>query len=213
MGMKQDDDKIRDLYRQSASEQPPAHVDEAILAASRKAVSAKHPRAPSRLLRSLTLPGSTAPFSGRWQLPASLAAVVVVAVLLVPLLQQESRDSEVPVPSAVAPRDTAVSSPPALMRQKVTEPKKHKARLQKDAAPAREESEKLEAVLAEDALSTGRARSTAVAESPDQWLKRIEALIKKKNEQEAIAELREFILQYPEYPLPLALEALRDKDK
>jgi len=198
MGMNQDDDKISDLYRQSASEQPPAHVDEAILAASRKAVSAKP---------------SVAPFSGRWQLPASLAAVVVVAVLLVPLLQQESRDTEVPVPSAVAPRDTAVSSPPALMRQKVAEPKKHKARLQKDAAPAREESEKLEAVLAEDALSVGRTRSAFVAEAPDQWLKRIEALIEKKNEQEAVAELREFVLQYPEYPLPLALEALRDKDK
>jgi len=199
MGMKQDDDKIRELYRQSASEQPPAHVDDAILAASRKAV--------------LSRPRSAAPFSGRWQLPASLAAVVVVAVLLVPLLQQEPRDSEVPVPAAVAPRDTAVSAPPALMRQKIAEPKKEKARLQKDVAPAREESEKLEAVLEEDALSTGRARSAAVAEVPDQWLKRIEALIEKKNEQEAVAELREFIRQYPEYPLPPALEALRDKDK
>jgi len=197
--MKQDDDKISDLYRQSASEQPPSHVDEAILAASRKAVSAKP---------------SVAPFSGRWQLPVSLAAVVVVAVLLVPLLQQESRDTEVPVPSAVAPLDTAVSAPPALMRQKVAEPKKEKAaRLRKDVAPAREESEKLEAVLEEDALSTGYARSAAVAEAPDQWLKRIEALIEKKNEQEAVAELREFIRQYPEYPLTPALQALRDKNK
>jgi len=204
MVMKQDEDKIRELYRQSASEQPPAHVDEAILAASRKAVSAK---APSPLLRSV------APFSGRWQLPVSLAAVVMVAVLLVPLLQQESRDAEAPVPSAVVPPDAAVSAPPALMRQMVTEPKKHKALLEKDSVPAREESEKPEAVLAEDALSVGRARRAAVAEAPDQWLKRIVALIEKQNEQEPVAELREFVLQYPEYPLPPALEALRDKDK
>lgn len=202
--MKQDEDKIRELYRQSASEQPPAHVDEAILAASRKAVSAK---APSPLLRSV------APFSGRWQLPVSLAAVVMVAVLLVPLLQQESRDAEVPVPSAVAPPDAAVSAPPALMRQIVAEPKKHKARLEKDSVPAREESEKPEAVLAEDALSVGRARGAAVAEAPDQWLKRIVALIEKQDEQQAVAELREFVRQYPEYPLPPALQALRDKDK
>ena len=198
MGIKQDDDRISDLYRQSASEQPPAHVDEAILAASRKAVSPKR---------------SVAPFSGRWQLPVSLAAVVVVAVLLVPLLQQESSESELPVPAAVSPRDTAVSAPPALMRQNVAEPKKRKARLEKDTAPAREESEKLEAVLAEDALSVGQARSAFVAEAPDQWLKRIEVLIEKGNEQAAVAELREFVRQNPEYPLPPELEALRDKDK
>ncbi len=207
MGMKQDDDRIRDLYRQSASEQPPTHVDEAILAASRKAVSAKCPRAPSRLLR------SAAPFSGRWQLPASLAAVLIVTVLLVPLLQQESRDTEIPVPSAVVPRDTAVSAPPALMQREVAAPKKYKARLRTDATPAREELEKMEEVLAEDALSVGRARNAAVAEAPDQWLKRIEALIGKGNEQAAVTELREFIRQYPEYPLPPGLEVLRDKDK
>jgi len=194
MGMKQDDDKIRDLYRQSASEQPPAHIDAAILAASRKEVSEKGPRAVSRLTRSV------APFSGRWQLPASLAAVVVVAVLLVPLLQHESRDTEAPVPSAVVPYDSAVSPPPALMRQR-------------GAAPAREESEKLEAVLAEDALSVDRASSAVVAEAPDQWLKRIEALAKKGDEQAAVAELREFIRQYPEYPLPPGLEKLRVKDQ
>ncbi|GMQ87671.1 MAG: hypothetical protein BMS9Abin08_0876 [Gammaproteobacteria bacterium] len=212
MGMKQDDDRIRDLYRQSASEQPPTHVDEAVLAASRKAVSTKCPRAPSRLLRSLTLLRSVAPFSGRWQLPASLAAVLIVTVLLVPLLQQESRDTEIPVPSAVVPRDTAVSAPPALMQREVAAPKKYKARLRTDAAPAREELEKMEEVLAEDALLTGSGRSAAVAEAPDQWLKRIEALVDSGDEKAAVSELQEFNLRYPEYPLPPGLEVLRDKE-
>jgi len=71
----------------------------------------------------------------------------------------------------------------------------------------------MEEVLAEDALSVGRARNAAVAEAPDQWLKRIEALVDSGDEKAAVAELQEFNRRYPEYPLPPGLEALRNKDK
>ena len=61
-------DRISDEYRQSATEQPPGHIDAAILAASRRGVSAG-PR-PLSTYRS-------------WHVPLSIAAVVVLSVLLV----------------------------------------------------------------------------------------------------------------------------------
>ena len=220
MVMKQDDDRIKDLYRQSATEQPPAHLDEAILAASRKAVSAKCHRAPSRLLRSLTLPRPAAPFSGRWQLPVSIAAVVMVTVLLVPLLQEEQHEEErydtaKPVPSTVTPYETDLSVPSAVIQQEVAVPRKQKAqmrqqkaRMRPEAEPAREESEK-----AEDVQLTDSIGDTVMSGEPDQWLNRIEALIDTGDETAALAELKKFKRRYPAYPLPPALEALRKKDK
>ena len=213
MVMKQDDDRIKDLYRQSATEQPPAHLDEAILAASRKAVSAKCHRAPSRLLRSLTLPRPAAPFSGRWQLPVSIAAVVMVTVLLVPLLQEEQHEEErydtaTPVPSTVTPYETDLSVPSAVIQQEVAVPRKQKALMRPEAVPAREESEK-----AEDVQLTDSIGDTVMSGEPDQWLNRIEALIDTGDETAALAELKKFKRRYPAYPLPPVLEALRKKDK
>jgi len=213
MVMKQDDDRIKELYMQSATEQPPAHLDDAILAASRKAVSAKCPRAPSRLLRSLTLPRPAAPFSGRWQLPVSLAAVLIVAVLLVPLLQEEQHEEErydtaTPVPSTVTPYETDLSVPSAVIQQEVAVPRKQKARMRPEAEPAREESEK-----ADDVQLTDSIGDTVMSGEPDQWLNRIEALIDTGDETAAFAELQEFKRRYPVYPLPPGLEALWKKDR
>ena len=208
MVMKQDDDRIKDLYRQSATEQPPAHLDEAILAASRKAVSAKCPRAPSRLLRSLTLPWPVTPFSGRWQLPVSLAAVLIVAVLLVPLLQEEPPDVGAPESSTVMPYDADLSAPPSVRHQEVAAPKKQKARKRLEMQPAREKAEQEQAVLLRE--MAGDADVTGV---PDQWLERIEVLVDAGDETGAFTELQEFKRRYPAYPLPPVLEALWKKDR
>lgn len=197
MVMKQDDDRIKDLYRQSATEQPPAHLDEAILAASRKAVSAR--RRP------------VAPFSGRWQLPASLAAVLIVTVLLVPLLQEEPRDAGIPASSTVTPSDAEVATPPAVMRQDVAAPRKQKARMRPEAEPAREAREVLE--KKEDVQLSDSIGETDMTGEPGQWLKRIEALIDTGDETAALAELKEFRRQYPAHPLPPGLEALWKKDR
>ena len=59
-------DGISSLYAQRPPEEPSATVDESILQASRDAVSRKNP--------------GTGPFSGHWQIPAALAAVLVLAV-------------------------------------------------------------------------------------------------------------------------------------
>ena len=196
MVMKQDDDRIKDLYRQSATEQPPAHLDEAILAASRKAVSAK--------------PRSATPFSGRWQLPVSMAAVLIVTVLLVPLLQEEPPDLVTPESSTVMPYDADLSAPSAILpqAQEIAEPKKQKARSRLEIQPAREEAEQEQAVLLRG--MAGVADVTAV---PEQCLKRIEALVDAGDETAAFAELQEFKRRYPAYQLPPGLEALWKKDR
>ena len=208
MVMKQDDDRIKELYRQSATEQPPAHLDDAILAASRKAVSAKCPRALSRLLRSLTLPRPAAPFFGRWQLPVSLAAVLIVAVLLVPLLQEEPHDVGTPGSSTVMPYNADVSAPSAIMHQEVAVPKKYKARTRLETQAASEEAEQKQGLLLKE--MAGDADVTGV---PDQWLERIELLVDTGDETAAFAELQEFKRRYPVYPLPPGLEALWKKDR
>lgn len=69
-------DGITSQYRQQADETPSEQMDAAILAASRKAVGARPQK-------------STAPFSGRWHVPVSIAAVMVLSVLLVFNIQDE----------------------------------------------------------------------------------------------------------------------------
>lgn len=64
------------LYRETGHEGPPAHLDAAILAAARRAVGA---RPLSSALR-------------RWRVPVSIAALVVLSVSLVTLVQEEGGD-------------------------------------------------------------------------------------------------------------------------
>ena len=61
-----DRDDLSKAYRSAAGEEPPAHLDGAILAASRKAAGSK----PRRIF-------------SRWHVPVSLAAVVALSVLVV----------------------------------------------------------------------------------------------------------------------------------
>lgn len=72
------DPRLERLYRDAAREAPPAHLDAAILAAARREVGAR-PRGLSAALR-------------RWQVPVSIAAVVVVTVSLVVLMKEEGLD-------------------------------------------------------------------------------------------------------------------------
>ena len=76
--MTAEDKKISSIYQEASSTEPPAHLDNSILAASRDAVESK-PRAKS-------------PFSGGWPVPASIAAVVIVAVIIVPVIMPPVTD-------------------------------------------------------------------------------------------------------------------------
>jgi hypothetical protein len=75
------------LYREAGDEGPPAHLDAAILAAAHREVGAR-PRARPGMLR-------------RWQVPVSIAAVVVLSVSLVTLVREEGGEQFVqPTPSS-----------------------------------------------------------------------------------------------------------------
>ena len=63
-------DGLTQDYHKVSNESPPEHIDAAIIAASRKAAGSK----PMKVV---------APFSSRWHIPVSIAAVVVLSVLLV----------------------------------------------------------------------------------------------------------------------------------
>ena len=89
------DPQLAAVYRAASGEEPPGHLDAAIRAAARREVDA----GPAR-------PGAVR--SRNWGLPLSLAAVVVLSVSVVMMMQQEGADRleslTVPVPAEVAPR-------------------------------------------------------------------------------------------------------------
>ena len=71
-----EDPRVCDQYQKSASGQPSAAADVAILPASRRAVASR--------------PRAAGPFSGRWQVPTAVAATVLLAVLVIPALHRET---------------------------------------------------------------------------------------------------------------------------
>ncbi len=77
-------------YRNTSSEQPPEHLDDAILAASRRQVK--------------TRPRSViSPFSSNWHVPLSIAAVLVLSVTVVVTMQQQYDDVYLQVPAGDKP--------------------------------------------------------------------------------------------------------------
>lgn len=87
-------DGLSDLYAQGQVDEPPASVDQTILHAAQAAVSKKSTR--------------TGPFSGSWQIPVALAAVLVLAVGITMTLDKPGRN-EVQLLERYTP---ATSAPP-----------------------------------------------------------------------------------------------------
>jgi hypothetical protein len=99
------DDKLSRRYREASREEPPAHLDAAILAASRRAVGAG-PRARKPA----------------WMVPASIAAVLVLGIGVSLRMQLEqpgietsapAGSSEYPVPAAEPAQDAVAQAPAA----------------------------------------------------------------------------------------------------
>ena len=78
------------LYREAAREEPPAHLDAAILSAAHRDVGARPRPFDSAALRS-------------WRLPVSIAAVVVLSVSIVMLMVEEGGD-QFPEPPRSIPK-------------------------------------------------------------------------------------------------------------
>lgn len=70
------DEHLSSLYKDTGRDMPAAHLDAAILAAARRE-TASRPRP------------AYAPFSGSWRVPAALAAVLVLSIGLVNLMENE----------------------------------------------------------------------------------------------------------------------------
>lgn len=94
--------RLAQLYRAGSVEEPPVHLDAAILAAARREVGAR----PKRLGASLRA----------WRVPVSIAAVIVLSVSLVTLMMEEGADRVTEIPPAVPPAAQPPAPPPAAVK-------------------------------------------------------------------------------------------------
>jgi len=104
-----DDEKISRLYHETESPGPSKSLDDAILSASRKAVEK---------------PAGKAPFSGSQAAFASVAAVIVIAIILVPVLKQEESLQKMEQAPAENSRSRGRADEERLKLHSVVEPKK-----------------------------------------------------------------------------------------
>lgn len=196
-----EDADLSKRYREVPAEEPPRALDEAILAAARRAVRAR----PAPLV---------AP-SGRshWYVPLAAAAVIVLAVAITLHMQEPPPGEEVVVqrdqPAAAKtepPRAfEAAKSPPVLQeRQAPDERRAAEPALGAARESARSDAEarrsRLAAPLRREAAS-GTAENFWYA-SPEQWLQGIADLRRQSRDDEADRQLAEFRKRYPDYRIP-----------
>lgn len=137
------DDVVSSLYDNTRTDLPPENVDDHILAAARRSVGVK-PR-----------PRSVAPFSGRWTVPLSIAAVLVLTISFffeVDLIDQagqmgeiESDAIEMHGPDTDSPASADDVASPQRLRQQKAGPgarAKRSRALEKKAAPMAMQNEK-----------------------------------------------------------------------
>jgi resuscitation-promoting factor RpfA len=151
---------VRQRYRESSLDEPPAQLDEAIRAAARREVSAR-PR----------LAGS--PFSGSWRIPLSIAAVMLVSTTVTLMVVDRqvhlpgSGDTVRPVPAprpeAAKERDEPAPPPPMSLPRAASTPKVGR----QSAAPAIP-AEKGAAVSSDAAIGADRERREQSAASEAQ---------------------------------------------
>jgi FtsZ-interacting cell division protein ZipA len=208
--MTDDDAKVSARYRELAREEPPRHVDDAILAAARRATASR----PAPLV---------AP-SGRrrWYVPVAAAAIIVLAVAVTVHVERQQPDFEVAEQQA-APVQTPVTEPaPKRDSSAPTELQKSQTSSSQPAAPAPKSGEPLaglrESQRSDTAPSAAQARPEAramrseraaeqkviglVAASPEQWLQGIADLKRQGRNEEAENQLAEFRKRYPDYRIP-----------
>jgi hypothetical protein len=118
---------LKQRYRASSQDEPPAAMDNAIRAAARREVRAK-PR----------LAGS--PFSGSWRIPLSIAALVVVSATVTLLIAE--RDAHLPVagkgsvPTAAPAQQAPASQLPSAQSERVSAPQRLEERTDAQAPEA-----------------------------------------------------------------------------
>lgn len=221
--MTDDDAKVSARYRELAREEPPRHVDDAILAAARRATASR----PAPLV---------AP-SGRrrWYVPVAAAAIIVLAVAVTVHVERQQPDFEVaeqqaapvqtPVTEPAAKRDSSAPPAPGAEARSPAELQKSQTSSSQPAAPTPNSAEPLaelrESQRSDAAPSAARARPEAramrsergaeqkliglAAASPEQWLQGIVDLKRQGRDEEAEEQLGDFRKRYPDYRIPEAI--------
>ena len=86
----EDDKYLSDLYSELSQEQPSASLDEKILSQARHEVTEQKTSGVETGVQGESFPKKGAgPFSGRWTAPVSLAAVIVLSVTVVVMIERD----------------------------------------------------------------------------------------------------------------------------
>lgn len=235
--MTTEDKKISELYREANATEPSAHLDDSILAASRRDVKRQS--------------SAKSPFSGSWPVPVAMAAVVIVAVIIVPLVMQETKqDRAIPEKATVdlpaiapvkAPEKTQASpsrlkkSPPGFIQSTDMEDQLMEERVMLEApaasAPASllyemdssgsgttmgrtiKQNKPTEAQLERKATAVQNLKKkerTKDMRTPEEWHVYINELMAAGETRKAAAEIKVFIQLYPDYPIDPQLKELLD---
>lgn len=179
------DERVTQAYRAIGSEEPPAVLDAAILAAARRR-------------------------GKRWQAPLAVAAALALAVGVALVVEREERAKtedvalapqvmESPAPAAGARVESrpaaAPAAPAAGKRERSDEAEQRKAQA---SAPAADQA----APAAGVAGALRAAKPPEQAETPELWLERIAALREQGRDREAGESLAEFRRRHPDYRIP-----------
>jgi hypothetical protein len=188
-----EDRKVSQRYRELPREEPPRHVDDAILAASRRASASRR-------------------FA--WYIPLATAAIIVLAIAVTVHVERQRPDLEVAEAPIAAPAPPPDEQPQAAKREKSAP--RDDARLadlykatpappQPASPPAAAPSRRAEdqSTMGERRAATDRV-AAAAARSPEQWLQGIADLRRQGRHEEADRELAEFRKRHPDYRIPEA---------
>ena len=201
-----DDPKLSQRYRELPREEPPRALDDAILAASRRAVQRR-----------------------RWYVPLAAAAVITLAVAVTLHVQHDRPGEEVDAvspamkvqeaPKAEAPRQRQA---PARELSRDTsggtgftpDPAEERSRADVQSAP--QPSSPAPAAAPAEAPRVAGARSeasrmSAQIESPQQMLERVARLREAGRHEEADRTLAKFRKRYPDYRLSDEMKAKVEK--
>jgi len=224
----ENDVKLSSLYQRSRVDEPPMHLDSAILSAARNSIDT-----PKKRHIWCTL---------RWAIPVTTFALALLTVSLVihqkqeaPGLLMQDRKSEVErAPEAVSPmrkkektgsfgRAAPKVSGKAGANIPQAERRNRKARhaVQEEGFSAPRESKIISALPSRPVASqpakmnrelrrpgTVQMPAMDMTRDPALWIKRIIVLKKQGKNAEAKSSLKKFRLEYPDYPIPSELKVL-----
>lgn len=224
----ENDAELSRLYQKTRVEEPPMHLDSAILSAARNSVDTPKKRHIWCMLR--------------WAIPVTTFALALLTVSLVihqkkeapGLLMQGNKSEMERAPGVVSPmrrkgkadsyertapkitgKASAHAPPskqlnkkarPAVQVEGFSAPRESKAISSPPSGPAASRPAKMNRELRGLAEKTMPAMD--MTHDPALWIKRIMMLEKQGHHTEAKASLKKFRVQYPDYPIPPELENL-----